>query len=268
MNKCRWIISSIIVWWSACTYDHFNEISSLCAGTSLSMAISVVNASKCGASDGVITISAVGGAKNYHFSIDGGEFLADTIYTNLKAGTYTVVVKDANGCTASQIASVNNATSTLQFSVTAIANSGCPTPNGSITIAVLGEQGALQYQLNTGSFQQSNTFTGLASGTYTITVADQSNCPVSGPVTIAAAPATSSSVSFQTDISPIIAGNCATSGCHNGTRRPTLNSYSTISGNASSIIGAVNSNMPPGGRLSTQQIALITCWVNAGAPNN
>ena len=268
MRKSSWIIASVVVLWSSCTYDHFNDIGSACAGTSLALVISITNASTCGASDGKVTLAAKGGVKNYSFSINGGSFQPDSVYSNLKAGNYSVVLKDAKGCSVSQIAAVSNATSPLQLSLTSTANSGCARPTGTITATVSGGQGTLQYQLNNGPVQTSNVFTGLANGSYSISVADQSNCTVSGTATIVSPPIISNDVSFATDVNPIITANCATVSCHNGNRRPTLNSYSTISANAFAILSAINSNMPPGGHLSTEQIGLITCWVNAGAPNN
>ena len=268
MNRSSWIIISIVLLWSSCTYNHFNEVSSLCAGSTISLTISVVNASTCGASDGQITISVKGGIKNYSFSINGESNQPDSVYNNLKAGSYAFVVTDVKGCSTTQIVSVNNAASSLQFSVTKTANSGCPTPNGTLTVTATGAQGTIQYQLNTEPFQTSNQFTGLAAGTYSITVVDQSNCIVSGSVVIITSPSLLNNASFKNDVNPIIANYCATSGCHNGSRSPNLSSYTGISNNASSIVSAINRNMPPGGRLTVQQTALITCWVNAGAPNN
>jgi|GEM_PF-1260843 len=268
IHKNSWIIASIVLLWSSCTYDHFNELSSACTGSSLSFGISVTDASRCGASDGNITIATKGGVKNYSFSINGSTYQPDSVYHNLTAGSYSIVVKDAKGCSVTGSASVNNTSSSLQLSLISTANSGCAKPTGTITATVSGGQGTLQYQLNNGPLQTSNVFTGLATGTYSIMAVDQSNCTVSGTATIVSPPILSSDVSFTMDVNPIITANCATSSCHNGNRRPTLNSYSTISANAPSILNAINSNMPPGGHLSTDQIRLITCWVNAGAPNN
>lgn len=256
-------IALILLFWSSCSYDHLNVVSPQCAATTIVIDATVVDASVCGASDGSITFTANGGLRKYTFSVNGGTYLADTVYKNLKAGSYTIQAKDANGCTASKIASVNNGLSTLKITATSTANSGCPTANGTIVISATGGTAPLQYQLNSGALQSSNTFSGLAAGTYSIGVVDATSCTASGSETVASA-----GPSFATDISPIIKSYCATSGCHNGSRSPNLSSYSNISANASSIVGAINSNMPPGQRLTSTQIAKITCWVNNGAPNN
>ncbi|MCH8902514.1 MAG: gliding motility-associated C-terminal domain-containing protein, partial [Bacteroidetes bacterium] len=54
----------------------------------------------CVANDGTITITASGGTSPLQFSIDGGStFTGSGIFTGLSAGSYLVVVSDANGCT-------------------------------------------------------------------------------------------------------------------------------------------------------------------------
>jgi hypothetical protein len=261
MSKNSWRVILITVLWSSCTYDHFNEVSSICASTSISLTFKVINASTCGASDGSIIISTKGGVKSYSFSVNGGTYQPDSVYSNLKSGSYTVAVKDANGCTSTQIASVNNGQSSLQISVSTTPNSGCPTPNGTITVLTTGAKNPVQYRLNSGTYQSGNTFTGLAAGNYSITVLDSTGCPASGSASVS-----SRGPSFKTDIGPIISANC--NSCHSGGRTPDLSSYTSISANGTAIVGAINNDMPPGGKLTAQQIALITCWVNDGALNN
>jgi len=251
----------VMVLWSSCTYDHFNDIVNVCAHSSLSLTFSVVDASTCAAGDGSISISTKGGVKSYTFSVNGGTYQADSIYSNLKSGSYTLSVKDANGCTTTQIASVNNGQSSLRISAVTTANSGCPTPNGTITISTTGAKDPIQYKLNSGTYQSSNIFDGLKAGNYSITVIDSTGCPTSGSASVA-----SNGPSFKTDVSPIISTNC--SSCHSQNQTPNLSSYSTISASGELVVGAINSDMPPGGKLTAQQIALITCWVNNGAPNN
>ena len=53
----------------------------------------------CGLSNGSVTIGAVtGGTAPYTYSFNGGAYGAATSFPNLAAGTYTISVKDANGC--------------------------------------------------------------------------------------------------------------------------------------------------------------------------
>jgi hypothetical protein len=90
--------------------------------------------------------------------------------------------------------------------------------------------------------------------------------------------------SFKTDILPIFDAKCAL--CHKQDTGWNATSYekATTSGDSKTIIipkDSVNSIlakkihglgegllMPPGGKLSDEEILLILNWINAGAPNN
>ena len=77
---------------------------------------------------------------------------------------------------------------------------------------------------------------------------------------------------FSADVNPIIQSRCAISGCHaagstNG--RGPLTSYDLIKNAAVEIKAAVVSKfMPQGSSLTPIEIKTISCWVDAGAPNN
>jgi uncharacterized membrane protein len=80
-------------------------------------------------------------------------------------------------------------------------------------------------------------------------------------------------VSFTDTIDPIISMNCAVSGCHvNGNQLPALETYEQIAANAETVKGKTsNGTMPPpasGISLSQEEINVIACWVEAGAPQN
>ena len=55
------------------------------------------NASCGGGNDGKITVTANGGNGNYQYSINGANFQPSNIF-NVAPGSYTVIVKDQNGC--------------------------------------------------------------------------------------------------------------------------------------------------------------------------
>jgi hypothetical protein len=79
-------------------------------------------------------------------------------------------------------------------------------------------------------------------------------------------------ISFATNVFPIIQTSCAVTGCHaaGSTNGPgPLTSYTEIKNAAARIKPAVVSRfMPKVGSLTTSQIKTISCWVDAGAPNN
>lgn len=60
-----------------------------------------------GKETGEITVSATGGTSPYMYSIDGTNFQSSGTFSNLGADDYTVVVKDANDCTDTEMATVD-----------------------------------------------------------------------------------------------------------------------------------------------------------------
>ncbi len=60
----------------------------------------ITNVSCNGGSDGSITVNAAGGTPPYQYSLNGGAYQGGAVFSGLSAGTYTVTVRDANGCTA------------------------------------------------------------------------------------------------------------------------------------------------------------------------
>lgn len=80
-------------------------------------------------------------------------------------------------------------------------------------------------------------------------------------------------ISFQTDILPLITNNCA--GCHGSgnTTGYTLTNHTNISNNASNMLNAMRGQggmqlMPPSGSLSDADIQKFNCWINQGKLNN
>lgn len=260
---------SLLILALSCTYDQLSVTSSKCTSSTLAITVSEsTQASSCSAADGSITVAGSGGSGTYTYSLNGGTYQSSTHFYNLAIGSYSIAVKDSLGCSATTTASVTNASSSLAFTVATTINTGCPTANGAITVSATGGTAPYQYKLNSGSYQSSNSFTGLSAGTYTVTVSDASNCPISSSATV-----TRSGPSFSSQISSIISTKCSISGCHNGSHSPTLTTYSNISANASQIKSVIaGGSMPPsnssGGSLSTTQINLINCWIADGAPNN
>jgi hypothetical protein len=247
----------------SCTYDHLEKsVVSPCINSNLSLKYALTQPSSCGSRDGGLTLRASGGYPKYLFKVNDGGYLPDSLISNLSQGNYTVTVKDSAGCTTSQIISLNSKSSNIQITTVTTKATDCAN-NGTIVVTATGGKKPFKYSIDAGAAQSDNTFNGLAAKTYSISITDSTGCQASASATVV-----NTSPSFVNEIQPIISSNCATSGCHNGSRRPDLTSFNNISSNASAVLGAINSNMPPGGRLSAQQIGLITCWVKSGAPNN
>ncbi|WP_198659641.1 SprB repeat-containing protein, partial [Nubsella zeaxanthinifaciens] len=128
-----------------------------------------------GASTGSITIAATGGTSPYLYSIDGSTYQSGTNFTGLAAGTYNLLVKDANQCKATLNVTVNEPQPlNASFSKQHIKCYG--DASGSITVVASGGLQPFTYAINGGSFQLNSSFTGLSVGNYTITVRDKNNC--------------------------------------------------------------------------------------------
>jgi hypothetical protein len=99
------------------------------------------------------------------------------------------------------------------------------------------------------------------------------------------APAITATVSFSSDIVPLLTANCAKSGCHNGSISPDLsaaNAYnSLVTGNfvststpANSLVylwltGKESATMPLGASNNPSNInGYILAWITQGAENN
>jgi large repetitive protein len=138
----------------------------------------VSNAACNGNATGSISIIGGGTAGPYTYNINNGSFGSSGTFSNLSAGSYTVNVKDVNGCTASSVISINN-NGNFYFGTV---GGNMPTcfggNNGNITFTGSGGNAPYQYSINSGSYVGTNTFTNLSAATYTLTIKDANNCVV------------------------------------------------------------------------------------------
>ena len=133
----------------------------------------VTNVSCSGGSDGSISLTASGGAPGYTYVWNNG-LSAGTSHNNLSAGNYRVTVTDANGCT--QSLSVN-ITEPFGFMIIYLTTDiTCHGANdGSINVSVFaGGTPPYTYLWNTGAVTPS--LSGLAAGTYWVTVTGNNGC--------------------------------------------------------------------------------------------
>ena len=133
--------------------------------------------STCGSDNGALTITGVtGGSAPYLYSINGTTFQSSATFTALTAGSYTITVKDTNGCTYAAQVQVSNVAGPSDLAATAKPTT-CGDSNGQLTVSgVTGGTAPYSYSINGGSFQSSGAFSALASGSYTISVKDARGC--------------------------------------------------------------------------------------------
>jgi gliding motility-associated-like protein len=143
-----------------------------------------------GSSDGQITVTSSGGTGAYNYTLDQvpsnttGD--ASGIYTGLSAGTFTITARDVNNCfiVTTPIVITPPPALTGGASITSNYNGRqlrCfGSSDGIITVTSGGGVGGFEFILNeipgntTGAV--SGVFTGVPSGTYTVTMTDDNTC--------------------------------------------------------------------------------------------
>ncbi|WP_410492662.1 beta strand repeat-containing protein, partial [Chryseobacterium sp. BGARF1] len=148
--------------------------------TAISGTTVVTNIACNGGSTGAINLTPTGGTAPYTFNWGGGITTEDR--TGLAAGTYTVTITDANGCTGTVSATVTQPTA--MSATTSQTNISCNGgTNGTASIVVTGGTAPYTYSWSP-SGGTAATASGLASGTYTVTVTDANACTITRTVTI------------------------------------------------------------------------------------
>jgi hypothetical protein len=132
-----------------------------------------------GANSGSATTNVLGGVAPLTYAWSNGATTPSV--SNLPAGTYTVTITDANGCTVTQTVTITEA-SALNPLISTTNNLCAGMNNGSIDLSVAGGTPPYMYSWSNGS--TSEDISNLAAGVYTITVTDGAGCTASTTVNI------------------------------------------------------------------------------------
>lgn len=161
---------------------------------------SITTAATCGQQNGSITVDATGDGLLY--SIDGGATQqALPSFEGLAAGTYTVLVTNAFGCTASASANVPG-TGFPVITAVAVSPIGCAGEADGVIDVTATDPGTLTYSINGGPATELNVFTGLPAGVWTIIVSN-GQCGVDTTITLVDPPAVVVTRAFVSDESCI-----------------------------------------------------------------
>jgi hypothetical protein len=160
-------------------------------GHGLTASVSVWQHVSCfGANDGIINITAAGGANgNYTFNINGG---AETAFTNgnnhtvtgLEPGTYTIIVKSGSDAIPVPLVAIVNGANQLNVTVSVTDASCYGDASGAITVNATGGAGNFHYSLNAVDWTSQNVFTNIAAGSRVVYARDANGCVVSGNATV------------------------------------------------------------------------------------
>jgi hypothetical protein len=151
----------------------------------LGATIQAANVICAGESNGSVTVSATGGRAPYQYAADNGSFGSANVLGGLSSGPHTIRVRDNNNCDYATIVNIGTPLAISITTPTVVATcSGSST--GSITLTVSGGTGNLRYSWTGPNGYSSNkaAITGLAAGSYTLTVTDANNCIKSTTVTV------------------------------------------------------------------------------------
>jgi gliding motility-associated-like protein len=155
--------------------------------TSITASLQIKNVSCNGGNDAAITVTGAGGASPYSYALGTGAFGASNSFTGLTAGSYTVHVRDNNGCLLDSTVNITEPTP-LNIDVTNIVNAACfNSSDGSITINVTGGTAPYTYAWSGGVTATTNP-TNLAGGTYTVTVTDANGCAATKDIVVGQTP--------------------------------------------------------------------------------
>lgn len=135
--------------------------------------------SSCTNATGSVTANISNGTSPYGYQWTGGGNTSTV--SNLGAGNYTVTVSDVNGCTGTAVATVGtpNGPSTSASQTNVSCASGT---NGAVNLTVTGGTFPITFIWSNGA--QTEDLSGVAAGSYTVTVNDANNCSFVSTATV------------------------------------------------------------------------------------
>lgn len=147
-------------------------------GSSIAVTIDPRNVTCNGQTNGQATAMVSGGSTPYTYRWSNGGNVA--VIANIGAGTYTVTVTDATGCSGTQTVTITQPSAiSITPSVTA---ASCGGSNGSVSVNVSGGSAPYSYLWSNGG--RTSAISGLAAGSYTLTVTDASGCTATATATV------------------------------------------------------------------------------------
>ncbi|MCB0401077.1 MAG: gliding motility-associated C-terminal domain-containing protein [Flavobacteriales bacterium] len=169
--------------------------------TPVSAAVTTTNTNCFGSNDGGATVSPSGGTAPYTMVWNTNPAQNGPTATNLPAGTFSVTITDANGCSTDQNFTIASPPP-VNINLSTIHHANCAgDQNGSITVNVSGGNGPYSYNWNNNNYPSSPAINGLGAGVYLLTVTDANGCVATNQYTITEPTPVNISVVNSKDIS-------------------------------------------------------------------
>ena len=138
-----------------------------------------------GNATGVATATPAGGTAPYSYLWDDASAQTTAVASGLEAGTYTVTITDARGCTTTCSVTITEPANPLTCTAVETTSVDCyGNATGVATATPAGGTAPYSYLWDDASAQTTAVASGLAAGTYTVTITDARGCTTTCSVTI------------------------------------------------------------------------------------
>lgn len=150
---------------------------------------STTNVDCKGNATGSVTVAGAGGTTPYTYNIGGGSYASTNTFGSLSSGTYSIGVKDANGCTNTVSITITEP-SVLNLTATITSPVCYNDKTGVIALTATGGTSAYSYRVDTTWLTPTSTYTSTTTynnkyeGKYTAEVKDANGCLDTVQVTI------------------------------------------------------------------------------------
>jgi hypothetical protein len=161
----------------------------------------VVVGATCNQCNGSASVMVAGGVAPYTF-MWSPQLITTQNLVNACAGTYTIMVTDANGCTATGIVTIANNGGPVTTTVTASPNVICAGQTSALSIAHTGGTAPFTYQWTNPNSSLSNptvqnpVASPTVTTTYSCTITDANMCQISDVVTVTVNPAVAGNITY------------------------------------------------------------------------
>lgn len=170
---------------NSCTLTHNKTVTQPTTGVSISVG-TVTNVGCYGTSTGSVTVSGSGGTAGYTYAINTGSYVASGTFSGLAAGNYTLRVQDANGCLNSTPVTITQPAAALTATILSVTNANCyGTSSGAVDLDVTGGTTAYGYAWSNSASSQD--LSGIAAGSYDVTVTDANSCTATATANVSQA---------------------------------------------------------------------------------
>jgi gliding motility-associated-like protein len=167
---------------NGCVFTKTTSITNIAGPTAIA---GTTTQASCNTNNGTFSVTGVtGGTAAYTYSVNGVS--TTSLTSGLAAGTHTILVRDANGCTFSRTFVIGTANGPSGFTVNTT-NASCGSANGTSTVSgVVGGTPTYSFSFDGGAFGTGATTSGLTAGTHTVTVKDLNSCTITATYSVAA----------------------------------------------------------------------------------